>query len=50
MSLAQWPLPFTDEQVEDIWDCDWEDKICPICGHDLDHHTSRDFTKCANAR
>jgi hypothetical protein len=33
-----------------IWDCDWEDAVCPVCGHDLGEHNARTITRCANAR
>jgi hypothetical protein len=45
----QWPLSLSTEQVDDIWACDWEDRICPACGRDLDHHNNNMMTRCANA-
>lgn len=39
----------TPEQVSDIWDCDWEDAVCPVCGHEMDRHDARTITRCANA-
>jgi hypothetical protein len=46
----QWPLPMSEDQVDTIWDCDWEDEVCPVCGQDMDRHDNRTITRCANAR
>ena len=40
-----------DDVVDDlIWDCDWEETLCPVCGHTLDMHDARTITRCANYR
>lgn len=43
----QWPLPFDEEAVDDIWACDWEDETCGNCGRNYDQHSSRMLTRCA---
>jgi hypothetical protein len=56
--IAQWPLPldtemtdytFDSEVYPDLMECDWEEDLCPVCGHDLDRHSNRVLQRCASA-
>lgn len=31
----------------EIWDCDWDESDCPVCGREQGKHTEAQITHCA---